>query len=482
MNFRSLTKIGNYEWEISKSFRKDMRVPVRIFTSEQLLLDSLEDNAFDQAVNVACLRGLRKYVSIMPDVHQGYGFPIGAVAAVDYDEGVISPGGIGYDINCGIRLLASAIHIDQAASQLEYLSTKLFQEIPAGVGKQGSIKINRKEISQICEKGSSWAVGNGFASQADIELTESRGCLLGADLGSVSERAIERGLSQVGSLGSGNHFVEIDLVEQISDENAARVMGLAEGFLALQIHSGSRGFGHQICSDFVGEFQSTIHKYRIAIPDRELVCAPIYSEEGQRYLSAMRCAANFAFCNRQLLTFNVRRVFEQIFAEITPDFHLWMVYDLAHNIGKVETYVIDGRDVKLCVHRKGATRAFGPGHKDLPQKYRKIGQPVLVPGSMGTSSWVMVGTQDGMDKSFGSCCHGAGRVMSRSKAKSMLRGDRLLGELEQAGILVKAGSMPGLAEEAPQAYKDVDLVIESAVGAGIARKVARLKPLVVIKG
>lgn len=482
VEFKDFVKINDFEWEIPSSYRNDMKVPVRVFASEEIVKQSLKDKSILQAVNSACLPGLINYVCVMPDVHQGYGFPIGGVAASDYQTGVISPGGIGYDINCGVRLLSSNISLDDAEPEMDTLSSLLFQDVPSGVGRGGTVSMTEKEFARLCETGSRWALRNGFASEMDVEMTESGGFLEGADIDSVSERAIERGIKQVGSLGSGNHFLEIDVVEEIFDEQAAGMMGLATGHLALQIHCGSRGFGHQICSDFVKEFQSTTRKFNIPLPDRELVCAPIQSEEGQRYLAAMRCAANFAFCNRQLLTYRTRAIFEQVLSKVTPDFHLRMVYDLAHNIGKIETHVIKGDSVKVCVHRKGATRAFGPHHEEIPPRYRSVGQPVLIPGSMGTASWVLVGTQEGMEKTFGSCCHGAGRLMSRTQARKSVKGRDLLGELREEGILVKAGSVSGLAEEAPMAYKNVDLVIESAVGAGLARKVARLKPVVVIKG
>lgn len=480
--FYRFEKINDFEWQIPDSYRSDMVVPVRVFGSEEIIRQALEDNSIQQAVNSACLPGLRSYVSVMPDVHQGYGFPIGGVAASDYEEGVISPGGIGYDINCGVRLLSSKIPLEGAKPQLETLANLLFQEVPTGMGGGGSISVNRSELTRICENGSPWAMKNGFASDMDVALTESEGMIEDADFSCVSSRAVERGIKQVGSLGSGNHFLEVDIVDEIFDERAAQIMGLEKGNLALQIHCGSRGLGHQICSDYVKDFQSTVRKYNIRLPDRELVCAPIQSDEGKRYLAAMRCAANFAFCNRQILSHRTRVVFEKVFSKVTADFHLRMVYDLAHNIGKIEHHEIDGDIVKVCVHRKGATRAFAPHQPEIPAKYQSIGQPVLIPGSMGTASWVLAGTEDGMRKSFGSCCHGAGRLMSRTQAKKEIRGQQLLGDLREKGILIKAGSLSGLAEEAPSAYKDVDLVIESAVGAGLAKRVARLKPVIVIKG
>ncbi len=350
------------------------------------------------------------------------------------------------------------------------------------MGRSGSARISEKEFQNICLQGSKWALKKGHATPADIELTEDNGCMQGADIAAVSPRAIERGLAQAGSLGSGNHFIEVDAVDEIFDEGAARIMGLTKDHLVIQIHTGSRGFGHQICTDFVREFQPLISKYRFNIPDRELVCAPIRSKEGQKYLAAMKCAANFAFYNRQLLSSLVREIFEEVFSKETEKFHLRLVYDLAHNIGKIETHSVNGKDQNVCVHRKGATRAFGPNSLDIPEKYRRIGQPVLIPGSMGTASWIMTGTDVAMKKSFGSSCHGAGRVMSRTEAKKKVRGEILLKQLKVKGIYIKAGSISGAAEEAPEAYKNIDQVIGSAVGAGLVKKVARLRPLVVVKG
>jgi len=482
ITFKDFKRISDYEWDIEKTFRHGMTVPVRVFASEDIIKGTLDDQSFEQAVNSAFLPGLKGQFCVMPDVHQGYGFPIGGVAAANYETGVISPGGIGYDINCGVRLLSSDIPYDLAAPLLEDLAVLLFQNCPSGVGKRGTAHLSDKDFQRICFEGSKWALKNGYATLTDIEFTEDNGCITGADLAAVSPRAIERGIAQAGSLGSGNHFIEVDLVEEIFDDKSARIMGLTKNHLAVQIHTGSRGFGHQICTDYVRELQPAISKYHINIPDRELVCAPIQSKEGQRYLAAMRCAANFAFCNRQLLASEVRDIFEEVFSKETSNFQLRMVYDLAHNIGKIETHNINGEKSKVCVHRKGATRAFGPGHPDVPEKYRQIGQPVLIPGSMGTASWVMTGTVTGMGKSFGSCCHGAGRMMSRTKAKKSVRGESLLRQLKEKGIYIKAGSMSGLAEEAPNAYKDIDLVVDSAVGAGLAKKVAKLRPIVVIKG
>jgi len=480
--YKDLERISEYEWEIGRSYRNGMLVPVRIFASEKIIKGSLDDNSLEQAVSSSFLPGLKGHFCVMPDVHQGYGFPIGGVAAVDFESGVISPGGIGYDINCGVRLLSSDIPYDMAAPLLEDLAVLLFRNCPSGMGKLGVARITEKHFQNICQNGSKWALKNGYATPNDIEMTEDNGCMQDADISAVSSRAIERGLAQSGSLGSGNHFIEVDVVDEIFDEISARIMGLGKNNLVIQIHTGSRGFGHQICTDFVREFQPLNSKYHFNIPDRELVCAPVQSKEGQKYLAAMKCAANFAFCNRQLLSSVVRDTFEEIFAKESGNFYLRLVYDLAHNIGKIETHSINGKDQKVCVHRKGATRAYGPGSAEIPEKYRRIGQPVLIPGSMGTASWVMIGTDIAMKNSFGSSCHGAGRVMSRTEAKKNVRGDVLLKQLKEKGIFVRVGSVSGAAEEAPEAYKNIDLVIESAVGAGLVKKVAKLRPVVVIKG
>jgi len=482
VSLKDLHRISDYEWEIPKSYRQDMRVPVRLFATRGLIEAVMEDNSLEQAVNSATLPGLVGHVVVMPDMHQGYGFPIGGVAATRYPEGVISPGSIGYDINCGVRLLASSVEHERVKDQMDTLASSLNEHCPSGVGVKGAIRVTDAELDRICIEGARWAVKRGFGQQEDLRRTEENGELEGADPSKVSKRAKERGRPQLGTLGAGNHFIEVDVVDQVYDPDAARSMGLAEGNLVIQIHCGSRGFGHQICSDYVEEFQGAVKRYGIHLPDRELVCAPLNSPEGEAYLGAMRSAANYAFANRQVLAHHARKAFEEVLSGKVPDWRLHQVYDIAHNMGKVETHSIDGKPTKVCVHRKGATRAFGPGAPGLPPEYQEIGQPVLVPGSMGTASWVLVGTQGSMEQSFGSTCHGAGRVMSRAKAKREVRGEKLRQELESEGIRVRAGSMAGLAEEAPQAYKDVDEVVQTVSGAGIARKVARLLPVAVIKG
>jgi len=482
VTLQDLKRISDYEWEIPQTFRQDMRVPVRLFSTRRMLEEVMKDKSLEQAVNAATLPGLVGHVVVMPDMHQGYGFPIGGVAATRLPAGVISPGGIGYDINCGVRLLSSQISLEAAEPYLDELATALNQHCPSGVGEKGAVRMTEAELEAVCRQGSRWALMQGFANEADLRRTEEGGCVEGADPTKVSKRARERGRPQLGSLGAGNHFIEIDLVEQIFDSQAASLMGLEQGHLAVQIHCGSRGFGHQICTDYVQEFQGAVRRFGIHLADRELVCAPLNSPEGQNYLGAMRCAANYAFANRQILAHSARKAFEQVLAGKMKDWYLHQVYDICHNMGKIETHTIDGERMQVCVHRKGATRAFGPGAPELPDEYKTIGQPVLVPGSMGTASYVLVGTKASMERSFGSTCHGSGRLMSRHEAKRKVRGEQLRKDLESKGIHIRAGSMAGLAEEAPQAYKDVDQVVEAVVGGGIARKVARLRPLAVIKG
>ena len=482
IGLHDLIRISDNEWEIPSSFRRDMRGPVRIFSTRTLLEQIIGDKSLEQAVNASTLPGLVGAVVVMPDMHQGYGFPIGGVAATQFPRGVISPGAIGYDINCGVRLLASSIELEAALPHLDNLATLLNQYCPSGVGVKGVVHVNVPELERLMRAGSRWAFKKGYATENDIIRTEENGCLEGADPARISERAKARGLDQIGSVGSGNHFVEVDVVETILDPGTAAVFGLRENCLAVQIHCGSRGLGHQVCTDYVRDFQSAVKRYGIELPDRELVCAPMDSPEGKAYLGAMRSAANFAFVNRQILAHSARRAFEETFAGRVENWQLIQVYDICHNMGKVENHELAGKPIKVCVHRKGATRAFGPGTPGLSPEFQQTGQPVLVPGSMGTASWVLAGTEISMLRSWGSSCHGAGRTMSRARAKHEIRGDDLRRELEGLGIKVRAGSMSGLAEEAPSAYKDVDAVVETVVAAGIARKVARLRPLAVVKG
>jgi len=482
MQKKDFEQLGPFLYEIPQSYREDMRVPARFYADDKLLESALSDTSLDQLVNTATLPGVVKQAMAMPDIHQGYGFPIGGVVGTALPDGVISPGGVGYDINCGVRLLGTRLDRHQIEPFLSDLASSLQANCPSGVGRGGSVRLNKRELERLIEEGGDWALKNGYATSSDIERTEENGRLAGADAGKVSERALMRGIDQIGTLGAGNHFIEVDEVEEVFDEAAADQMGLSPGRVVAQIHCGSRGFGHQVCTDYVRSFQQAVHKYGIRLPDRELVCAPLSSPEGQDYLAAMKAAANYAFVNRQVLTFHIRRSFEQALAGKVSDHSVYQIYDIAHNMAKVEEHAVNGKMVSVCVHRKGATRAFGPGSPVLPDVYRDIGQPVLVPGSMGTASWVLVGTTGSMEHSFGSTCHGAGRTMSRRKAKKMVRGSTLQQEMEARGIHVRAGSMAGLAEEAPIAYKDVDRVIKVVHGAGIARKVARIVPLAVIKG
>ena len=475
-------QLDDHLFEVPAEFRADMRVPARFYSDAELLKGIITDNSLQQLINTATLPGVVKYALAMPDIHQGYGFPIGGVVATKLPDGVISPGGVGYDINCGVRLLATHLDHEEIRPFVDDLATVLYANCPSGVGKGGNIKLKAKELDQVLSQGARWAVKKGFGSQTDLERTEEGGCLDGANPEKVSPRAKERGQKQVGTLGAGNHFIELDIIDSVLDPEVAQRIGLIEGHIAVQIHCGSRGLGHQVCGDYVKRFQKNIARYGLNLPDRELVCAPLSSAEGQDYLAAMKAAANYAFANRQVLAAHIRRSFEQVLAGRVSNHHIFQIYDIAHNMAKVETHQVDGKRMQLCVHRKGATRAFGPGSTELPAVYRDIGQPVLVPGSMGTASWVLVGTAQSMAQTFGSTCHGAGRTMSRKKARKSIRGITLREELEGRGIHIRAGSMPGLAEEAPTAYKDVDRVVNVVHSAGIAKKVARLKPIAVIKG
>jgi tRNA-splicing ligase RtcB len=478
-----LVRVDRYVWEIPKSYRRDMRVPARIYATEELLSAALRDKTMKQLVNTAAMPGVVKRVLVMPDAHQGYGPPIGGVVPTRYPDGVISPGAVGYDINCGVRLMVSELEAEEVADAVGGLISALFRRIPSGVGKGGGARrVSVREMDQVLVKGAAWAVKAGYGRPEDLERLEERGSMAGADPSAVSPRAKQRGGPQLGTLGSGNHFIEIQRVEEIYDGTVARAFGLFEGQLALSIHSGSRGLGHQVCSDYVKSLQEAVRRYKIQLPDRQLVCAPLNTPEGKDYFGAMAAAANYAWANRQCMAHLARRAFEEVLAGKVRDFDLHTVYDVAHNIAKLEDHVVDGKRMRLCVHRKGATRAFGAGHPEVTPVYRDVGQPVLVPGDMGTASYVLVGTEDAMEQSFGTSCHGAGRTMSRTAAKKRIHGAALRRELEEQGIHVRAGSMAGLAEEAPDAYKDIDAVIEVVHGAGLAHKVARLRPLAVMKG
>ena len=479
---KDIHQIGPYLYEVPRNYREDMRVPARIYADETLLSSVQQDRSIEQLVNTATLPGIVRYALAMPDIHQGYGFSIGGVVATRESDGVISPGGVGYDINCGVRLLSSGMEEDEVKPHISDLATSLYHHIPSGVGVGGFLKVSERELDDVLELGAKWALRKGMARKEDLLHTEEDGTMPGARADRVSARAKKRGRGQIGTLGAGNHFAEIDVVDEVFDEEIARAFGLYSGQVVLQIHCGSRGLGHQVCTDYVQAFQRAIHKYGIVLPDRQLVCAPIQSPEGQDYIAAMAAAANYAWTNRQVLAHQAREAFEEVLAGRVRGYDLRMVYDIAHNMAKLETHEVDGREMRVCVHRKGATRAFGPGSSVLPPDYAESGQPVLVPGSMGTASYVLAGTEGSMRQTFGSTCHGAGRQMSRKAAKRQVHGGDLKAQLQKQGIEIRAGSLRGLAEEAPVAYKDVSRVVEVVHNAGIARKVARLRPIAVVKG
>lgn len=479
MKKEQLHKITDVLWEIPQSTRKDMRVPAEVYATEHMLDALITDRTLEQLINVATLPGIQKAAMVMPDAHEGYGFPIGGVAATRYPDGVISPGGIGYDINCGVRLLLTELTFDQVKTRLDQLSKELYKQIPSGVGKGGQIKLDTKAMDRVLKLGAQWAVKNGYGEFKDLEHIESHGCLSDADPQCVSPEAKKRGHDQLGTIGAGNHFVEADRVQQVFDEETAKAFGLKKDQIVVLIHTGSRGLGHQIATDYLRTMTKAMPKYHINPPDRELACVPFNSPEGQNYFKAMACAANFAWCNREVITWEVRKAWTAVFGRDAGDISL--LYDVAHNIAKIEEHLIDGKAMKVLVHRKGATRAFGPGFEELPQAFKNAGQPVLVPGSMGTASYVLAGTQKSI-ASFGSTCHGAGRRLSRRAAKKQVDAPGLMKQLLEKGIHLQAGSYKGVAEEAPIAYKDVDMVVETVHQAGIAKKVAKLKPLAVIKG
>ncbi len=479
---KDMRRIEEYVYEIPKSFRPDMRVPARLYADEELLEAALKDRSMEQLINTTTLPGVVKYTLAMPDIHQGYGPPIGGVIPLRTSDGIISPGAVGYDVNCGVRLLRSNVLAEEVKPIMDEIVNALFRGVPSGVGRSGDVRLSHRDMDDVLERGSAWAVSQGYGTKDDLEHTEERGGLAGAEARAVSPKAKKRGRDQLGTLGSGNHFIEVGEVEEIHDEEVADAFGLFEGQMVVWVHSGSRGLGHQVCTDYVRDLQKSVTKYGITLPDRELVCAPFDSPEGRDYFAAMASAANYAWANRQVLAHRVRRILDDVLAGLVKDRELTLVYDLAHNIAKVEEHPIDGQPTRLVIHRKGATRAFGPGMKDLPANYREVGQPVLIPGDMGTASYVLVGTAEAMEKTFGTSCHGAGRVMSRRAAKKKIRGQELRQELAEKGIVVRGGSMAGLAEEAPAAYKDVDRVVNVVHSTGIARKVARIVPLGVIKG
>jgi len=478
-----LTQIDEVRWEISKDYKPGMLVPARIFADAEMLGDMARDLTLEQAVNVCFLKGIYRHSITLPDGHQGYGFPIGGVAATDAETGVISPGGVGYDINCGVRLLSTNLNKSDVVPKMRDIVESMFRNVPSGLGSTGQIKLTPAQLDQVLENGARWAVENGFGWKEDLERLEEGGCMAGANAKKVSQEAKHRGAPQLGSLGSGNHFLEVQTIDKIYEPDVARKFGLErEGQITVMIHTGSRGLGHQVCSDYLRTMERAAGKYNIRLPDRELVNVPANTPEGQDYFTAMKCAANFAWANRQMIVHWVRQSFEQVFHKDAESLGLHIVYDVAHNIAKLEEHEVDGGRKKVYVHRKGATRAFGPGHPDIPSFYRDVGQPVLLPGDMGTASYVMVGTEQAMHETFASTAHGAGRHMSRTAALNRFRGEDVRRKLEAEGVIVRAAKVSIIAEEAPQVYKNIDKVAEVSHKAGIARKVARLKPLGVAKG
>jgi len=475
-----MKQIDKYKWIIEKE--GGMRVPGIIYASEKLMEGVKNDNSLEQVRNVAHLPGIQKYSFAMPDIHWGYGFPIGGVAAMDLEEGVISPGGVGYDINCGVRVIRTALKSSELKGKLEELTNKIYSRIPCGVGSTSNVRISQADLKQILREGSSWAVRKGFGWDEDLEYTEEKGCMQGADPEILSYRALERGKPQLGTLGSGNHFIEIQRVVEIYDEKSASILGLEKNQVTVMIHTGSRGLGHQVCSDWVTNLRKSLKNFDFDLPDKELICAPIKSREGQEYLRAMKSAANFAWTNRQIIMSRVREVFSEVFGNSAESLEMNLIYDVAHNIAKIETHDVDGRKKELCVHRKGATRAFPPNHPSIPSKYASIGQPVLIPGDMGTASYILLGTHKSMEETFGSTCHGAGRTLSRRKAMKVTSGRHIQNELARKGIYVRAKSVKTIREEAPLAYKDIDEVVETVARSGISKKVVKTAPLAVVKG
>ncbi len=478
-----LKQIDANRWQIPTSYKKGMRVPGLVYASLKMIESIKEEQALEQVVNVAFLPGIIRNSMAMPDIHWGYGFPIGGVAAMRLEDGVVSPGGVGFDINCGVRILRTNLDEKDVAPRKRELVEALFRSVPSGVGSEGKVKLKGKEIDQVLVKGSRWAVERGYGRTEDLETTEENGEMKHVDPSLVSQKAKERGTPQLGTLGSGNHFLEVDAVDQIFEPEIARAMGLErKGQIVLLVHCGSRGLGHQTADDYIKTMVHAMSKYGIEVPDKQLACAPVKSAEAEAYMSAMRGAANYAWANRQCITHWVREAFCQVMGISEKEAGLELIYDVAHNIAKIEEHEVDGRKMKVCVHRKGATRAFPPGHPDIPAKYAKIGQPVLIPGDMGRASYVLVGTQQAMKETFGSTCHGAGRLQSRTAAKRQQTGRDVLETLEAKGIMVRTGSLKGLAEEASEAYKDVADVVQTAHDAGISKIVVRTRPIAVVKG
>ena len=475
-------KIGENQYQIDADSSLGMKVPVTIYANEVLLEKMMTDRTIKQAVNVSTLSGIQEHSVVLPDGHEGYGFAVGGVAAMDAEEGMIGPGGVGYDINCGVRLLRTNLTEEQVRPKLNDLVNDLFKSIPSGVGSKGAVRLTQSELDEVLVKGVSWAIDNGYGTNDDANVCEENGQMANADPNKVSDKARKRGLPQLGSLGSGNHFLEVQRVQEIHDEEAAKRMGIEEGTITVLIHCGSRGFGHQVCSDYLRISEQVQEKYDINLADRELACVPNTSEEGESYRKAMFAALNFAWSNRQMITHWTRKSFERVFSQSESDLDMKLVYDVAHNIAKVEKHKIDGKQKKVVVHRKGATRAFPANMDEVPSKYRDLGQPVLVPGSMGTGSWILLGNENSMSASFGSTAHGAGRMMSRSKARRNFTESEVKKSLNDKGIFIKSLTRDGVVEETPQAYKDVDSVVNVSHNLGIATKVAKLVPIGVIKG
>jgi len=478
-----LEKVDEFRWRIPRDYKPGMRVPGLIYADEGMLKQIVADRAPEQVANVAFLPGIVNYSLAMPDIHWGYGFAIGGVAAMRVSDGVVSPGGVGFDINCGVRIMRTNITQNEVKPKIKELIDALFYAVPSGMGSKGKIKLRSGEINDVLTKGSRWAVERGYGRPEDLQTTEENGEMKEVNTDYVSARAKERGTPQVGTLGSGNHFLEVGVIDEIYEKDIAKVMGIDDiGQVMLYVHCGSRGLGHQVADDYIKEMVRAMQKYGIQVPDRQLACAPVNSPEGKRYLTAMRGAANYAWANRQCITHWVREAFCRVMGVSEKEAGLELIYDVTHNIAKIEEHEVEGVKESLCVHRKGATRAFPPGHPDIPGKYRSVGQPILIPGDMGRLSYVLAGTERAMKETFGSTCHGAGRMQSRSAMKKRFSGRDVLRELESRGIVVRAGSMSGLAEEAPEAYKDVESVVNVAHGAGISKKVARTRPIAVVKG
>jgi len=478
-----LERLDQTRWRLPRDQGRGMRVPGVVFADDRLIETLRDDPSLEQVANVATLPGIQSASLAMPDIHWGYGFCIGGVCATDpRDGGVISPGGVGYDINCGVRLMRTNLTHEQIRPRVKELINQLIRDVPVGVGRGGRFRFSPTELKQLMSRGVPFLHDRSLATDADVQCAEADGCIPEARADFVSERALQRGADQCGTVGAGNHFLEVQAVDRIVDRDKAEAMGLREGQICVLIHSGSRGLGHQVCDDSLREMRKCPEKYGIDLPDRQLACAPIESPEGRRYLGAMRAAANFAFCNRQLIMEQTREVFERVFGASRDELEMELVYDVAHNIAKFERHRVNGEEKEVCVHRKGATRAFPPGHPETPARYRDVGQPVIIPGDMGRASWLLAGAPGAMEKSFGTTCHGAGRAMSRGAAVRDAQGRDIAGELSRAGVIAKARSKKGLAEEQPAAYKDVDIVVDVVEKAGLSVKVARLRSIGVIKG